>query len=176
MQDKASYAEAIGRKYPEQIVVAIARHPDGKDNPVTLGWSMITSGAPPMLAIAVHTSHYSSEAILAAREFVIAFPSVEMADDALYIGSVSGRDADKLAESGATTQPANEIETVLLSDAVANFECVLEEAMLTGDHWLFVGRVVAAHANTDPKVGRLYSLGGGSVGAVKRGTARATRS
>ena len=37
MQIEAVYEEAISRKYPEQIVVAIARDPQGKFNPITLG-------------------------------------------------------------------------------------------------------------------------------------------
>ena len=51
MQRAASYDEAIGRKYPEQVVIAIARDSDGKFNPITLGWVMCTSGKPPMMAI-----------------------------------------------------------------------------------------------------------------------------
>jgi len=175
MQQPTAYSEAIALKYPEQIVIAIAKDPLGKDNPVTLGWSMITSGQPPMLAIAVSTRHHSAEAILAAREFVVAFPSVGMADDTLYFGSVSGRDVDKLGVRRTATQPAREIDTVLLSDAVASFECVLEQAVLTGDHWLFVGRAVASHANSDPSMQRLYSLGGGDLGGVERGRVLATR-
>ncbi len=37
MQHAVIYAEAIVTKYPEQIVVAIAKDPKGKYNPITLG-------------------------------------------------------------------------------------------------------------------------------------------
>ena len=52
MQKQAEYQEAIKTKYPEQIVIAIARDKTGKANPITLGWTMIASGKPPMMAIA----------------------------------------------------------------------------------------------------------------------------
>lgn len=55
---------------------------------------------------------------------------------------------------------------MLLTDAVANFECKLVSELETGDHLLFVGEVVAAHMNEDRAVGRLYSLGDDRLGDV----------
>ena len=53
MQVEARYEDAIKRKYPEHIAIAIAKDPQGKYNPITLGWTMITSHQPPMMAISV---------------------------------------------------------------------------------------------------------------------------
>ena len=159
MQVQTEYGEAMGRKYPEQIAIAIARDPQDKFNLITLGWIMITSGDPPMLAISVGLTRYSLEAIRHSRQFVISFPSVQMTDDALFFGTHSGRDTDKLAARQTPTQPATKVDGVLLADAVANFECELESELTTGDHVIFVGRVVAAHANQDASVSRLYSRG-----------------
>ena len=53
MQKQVEYSDAIKTKYPEQVVIAIARDADGRANPITLGWTMIVSGNPPMMAIAV---------------------------------------------------------------------------------------------------------------------------
>lgn len=170
MQSPTTYARAIVRKYPEQVVIAIARDAQGKYNPITLGWTMITSGRPPMMAISVGLGRHSLGAIRRSREFVISFPSSAMADDTLFFGTESGRDMDKLAARATETQPAAKIDCVLLSEAVANFECKLEHEMQTGDHVLFVGRVVAAHVNQDPSVGRLYTRGEGyQLGGVVSG-------
>jgi len=168
MQVKTTYGKAVARKYPEQVVIAMAKDAQGKFNPITLGWTMITSGQPPMLAISVGLTRYSLAAIRQSREFVVCFPSSTMASDVLFFGTKSGRDVDKLAVQGTKTQPATEIDGVLLSDAVANFECKLESEFETGDHVLFVGRVVASHVNKDPTVRRLYNLGDGEFGAVHR--------
>lgn len=46
MQVQTIYRKAISRKYPEQVVIAIAKDAQGKYNPITLGWTMITSGSP----------------------------------------------------------------------------------------------------------------------------------
>ena len=173
MQKQVEYQEAIKTKYPEQVVIAIAKDKSGQANPITLGWTMIVSGAPPMMAIAVAKTHYSIETIRHSKCFTIAYPSSEMADAALFFGSKSGRDVDKFAEFDAQhgqvhckTEPAKSIDSVLLSDAVANFECTLDSQMPAGDHIIFVGRIVASHINTEMKK-RLYTVGPGhKLGSV----------
>jgi len=160
MQKRVEYSDAIKTKYPEQVVIAIARDRKGRANPVTLGWTMIVSGNPPMMAIAVAKKHYSIEAITESECFTIAFPSSEMADAALFFGSKSGREIDKFAEFECETELAKEIDSVLLNDAVANFECMLDSQVPVGDHIIFVGTVVCSHMNTEPKK-RLYTTGPG---------------
>lgn len=169
MQIPVGYQTAMARKYPEQIAFAIARDARGRHNPITLGWVMCTSIDPPMLAISVGLTRHSLEAIRHAREFVVAFPSTNMEREVLLFGSKSGRDLDKLNASGAQTQPATTIDSVLLADAVANFECRLESEHRTGDHVIFVGRVVAAHMHQHPGVRRIYSLGGERFGGTGPG-------
>ena len=166
MQKHVEYSDAIKTKYPEQVVIAIARDAAGKANPVTLGWTMIVSGNPPMMAIAVAKKHYSTEAIAHSRCFTIAFPSSDMADAAMFFGSRSGRKVDKFAEFDCKTQPAKEIDSVILAEAVANFECTLESQVPAGDHMIFIGNVVCSHVNTESKK-RLYTVGPGhKLGAV----------
>ena len=167
MQKQIEYEQAIKTKYPEQIVIAVARDKNGKANPITLGWTMLVSGKPPMMAIAVASTHYSIETIRHSKCFCLAFPSSDMADAALFFGSKSGRNIDKFAEFYAQhgqahckIAPAETIDSVLLSDAVANFECTLESETVAGDHIIFVGKVVCSHTNTEPKK-RLYTIGPG---------------
>jgi flavin reductase (DIM6/NTAB) family NADH-FMN oxidoreductase RutF len=160
MQKEVEYSLAIKTKYPEQVVIAIAKDRNGKANPVTLGWTMIVSGSPPMMAIGVAKKHYSVEAINHSECVTIAFPSVEMAEAALFFGSKSGRNVDKFAEFDCPIEPAKEIDSVLLTDAVANFECTLESQVPTGDHFVFIGKIVRSHMNAEPKQ-RLYTIGPG---------------
>ncbi len=160
MQKQVEYSDAIKTKYPEQLVIAIAKDRHGKANPVTLGWTMIASGKPPMMAIAVAKKHYTIEAITHSECFTIVFPSAEMAEAALFFGSMSGREVDKFAEFECETEPAKEIDSLLLTDAVANFECTLESQVPAGDHIVFIGPVVCSHVNTESKK-RLYTVGPG---------------
>jgi len=160
MQKQVEYSDAVRTKYPEQVVIAIAKDKSGRANPVTLGWTMIASGDPPMMAIAVAKKHYSVEAITHSKCFTIAFPSAEMADAALFFGSRSGRKVDKFAEFDCATEPAREIDSVLLTGAVANFECALQSQTGAGDHFVFIGKIVCSHTSTEP-MKRLYTVGPG---------------
>jgi flavin reductase (DIM6/NTAB) family NADH-FMN oxidoreductase RutF len=168
-QQLVDYRTAIVKKYPEQVIVAIAKDKNGKPNPMTMGWTMITSGSPPMMAISMGHTRYTNAAIKHSGCFTIAFPSAEQADHVLFFGRNSGRNVDKFAETGCRNTPAEVIDSVLLTDAVANFECQLEDQFITGDHTIFVGRIVASHINTQPKR-RLYIIGpGAQLGPVKTG-------
>ena len=124
MQKPVDYTAAIRTKYPEQVVIAIAKDAKGKPNPITLGWTMITSGSPPMMAVSIGETRYSLEALRHSGEFVVAFPAEDAAEEAMFYGTKSGREVQ------------------------------------TGDHFLFVGEVVASHLNTEPR-GRLYTLASG---------------
>jgi flavin reductase (DIM6/NTAB) family NADH-FMN oxidoreductase RutF len=162
MQKETTYGEAINTKYPEQVAIAIARDKEGKYNPITLGWCMNTSIKPPLLAISIGKTRYSLGLVRNAKEFVIAFPSQEQAKESVFYGTHSGRDMDKIQTFGGKTEPAKKIDCVLLSEAVANFECRLAGELDTGDHVIFVGEVVASHLNTEKKV-RVYQAAGGYV-------------
>ncbi len=168
MQREVDYQEAIVTKYPEQVVVAIARDTAGKYNPITLGWTMIVSAEPPMMAVAIGKTRWSAGAFRHARQFVIAMPSEHQLQETMLFGTKSGRDIDKLAAAQARTEPAKAIDCVLLADAVANFECRLVGEMETGDHIVFVGEVLRAHRN-EADLSRLYTVG---PGYKMRGLAR----
>ena len=160
MQKQTEYSDVITVKYPGPLVIAVAKDKAGRANPVTLGWAMTVSGKPAMTAIAIAKKHYSIETIRHSKCFTIAYPSSQMAEAALFFGSRSGRDVDKFAEFDCRTEPAKAIDSVLLADAVANFECTLESETQAGDHILFIGKIVASHINTEPKE-RLYTVGPG---------------
>ena len=162
MQEETDFNKAIITKYPEQVAIVLAREKSGRVNPISIGWTMLTSHTPPMMAISVGCGRYSLDVIRAAGEFVIAFPSERQADEVLLFGTKSGRDMNKLDLSGTATVPATQVDCLLLDDAVANFECRLVGEYETGDHVIFVGEVLTAHVNPDAQ-GRLFNCGKGYV-------------
>ena len=160
MQIDAPFNEAVVKKYPEQVVIVLAKEKSGRINPITLGWTMLTSHIPPMMAFSVGVTRYSLKVLRRAKECVIAFPSELQAGETLLFGTKSGRDTNKLELSGVSTIPANEVDCVLLDDAVANFECRLTGEFKTGDHVIFAGEIIASHVNPDAP-GRLYTVAKG---------------
>jgi flavin reductase (DIM6/NTAB) family NADH-FMN oxidoreductase RutF len=160
MQVEIDIIDAIVKKYPEQVVIVLAKERSGRVNPITIGWTMITSHNPPMMAVSVGITRYSLGVIREAGEFVIAFPTEFQAEEALLFGTKSGRNVDKLKESGVSTSPAKKVDCLLLDDAVANFECSLAGESPSGDHIIFVGEIVKAHVNPDSPE-RLYTVAKG---------------
>jgi flavin reductase (DIM6/NTAB) family NADH-FMN oxidoreductase RutF len=160
IQKPCSPSTALSRKYPEQVVIVIAKDLKGIPNPITLGWAMVASHEPPMLAFAVGTGRYSCDGIRRSREFVVALPSKEMAKDALFYGTRSGRDVEKIKACGTVTEPCRKISGVIFTNAVANFECRLTGEMPAGDHVIFTGEIPHAWVNSDKKE-RLFTIGSG---------------
>ena len=123
--------------------------PDEGDTPNVMpaGWSTFTSGDPLMLAVSVGVERYTHGLLERADDYVIAFPSAAQKEDIVFCGSHSGADVDKVAESDLELAAPAEITTPVLADAAACFECLPRGAFRTGDHTLFAGEVVAAHAS-----------------------------
>ncbi|MCE5250717.1 flavin reductase family protein [bacterium] len=160
MQIETPFTKAIVKKYPEQVVIVLAKEHSGRVNPITIGWTMLTSHEPPMMAFSVGVTRYSLDVLREAKECVIAYPSENQAEAALFFGTRSGRDTDKLALSDVRTAPASLVDCVLMDDAVANFEGRITGEIKTGDHVIFACEIVAAHVNPDAP-GRLYTVGTG---------------
>lgn len=161
MQKTATIAEAWERKYPEQVVLAITKNAEGRVNLMAIGWVCIVSDEPPMFLIGIDDNAYTLELIRESKEFVIAYPSGAMDKETLYVGTTHGHHEDKGARSDLKFTPAQKINTPLLADAVANFECRLVTEYRPGNCPLIVGEVIASHVNTDESVKRLVNCSKG---------------
>jgi flavin reductase (DIM6/NTAB) family NADH-FMN oxidoreductase RutF len=139
--------EALKRKYPEWIDLVVSRGVDDHVNVMPVGWSMIASGTPLLYAVAINSRHHTTRLIRETREFVVAAPSASMGAAALYCGTHSGRDGDKIGPSGLQLVPGKAVGVPLVKGAAYNLECMLHAEVVTGDHTLFVGKVVAAHVD-----------------------------
>lgn len=156
-----SVEDALQKKYPEWIDLVVSRGSDEQVNAMPVGWSMIASGTPRLYAVAINRGHHTAELISASGEFVIAVPSAGMGEAVLYCGTHSGRDGDKIGPAGLRLAPASEIATPLIEGAVTNLECRLHSQIPSGDHYIYLGEVVAAHY--DEHAGpRLLNFGDGT--------------
>ena len=149
------------RKYPEQVVLAITKAPDGRINLMAIGWVAIVSDDPVMYMLGIDDPAYTLELIRNNKEFVIAFPSKAMAKETLYAGTVHGHNIDKGKASGLAFSPASKVDVPILTDAVANIECKLVTEYRPGNCPLVIGEAVACHVNTDETIQRLINAGSG---------------
>ncbi|MBN1809033.1 MAG: flavin reductase family protein [Planctomycetes bacterium] len=162
------YSVAIARKYPEHIAWAVTwDEQNSRPDIIVLGWAMPTSNKPPMLAVSIAFTRHSHKLLAETGEFVLAFPSVDMAAATTLCGTKSGRDTDKMAECGLRALPASRVRPPLIDGCPACFECIVRGRLDTGDHTVFAGEVVAAHVCEDETVARLYNWSGEFGPAVR---------
>ncbi len=119
----------------------------GKPNVTTVAWAMPTSSAPPLVAISVSPKRHSHSLIQESGEFVINIPTLELLQATYACGNFSGRSFDKFKKAGLTPIPARKVKAPAIRECVAHLECAVDSQVTTGDHTVFVGKVLAAYAN-----------------------------
>ena len=160
---------------PMHTVLVTCMGEDGKPNIITLAWVMPTSIDPPLVAISVSPKRYSHRLITDSGEFVINIPTAELLEQTITCGTISGRNRDKFKETCLTPVQAKKVKTPVIKECVAHLECRLQELFVTGDHTIFVGRIVAAYANKGifaekydlEKAPMLYHTGGNIFAVLK---------
>ena len=133
--------------HPMHAVLVSCIGKKGKPNIITLAWAMPTSIKPPMVAVSISPRRYSHTLIEESKEFAVNVPTMDILDETNLCGTVSGKTHDKFKETKLTAIPATKIKAPLIGECVANLECKLHTALETGDHTIFVGRIVAAHVD-----------------------------
>lgn len=63
-----------------------------------------------------------------------------------YLGVVTGKVEDKIGIAALKLQPASYLKTPLLADCPVNVECLVEQELDLDSHSLFIGKVLAVHA------------------------------
>ncbi len=149
----------------------------GHHNAMPVAYAMVLSIVPPLVGIAVHPSRHTYDIIHKTEEFAINIPSRELLHHVQYLGSLSGADFDKLELTNLPNFRARKLDTVLLEGCVGWIECSLDETIEIGDHFLFVGRVVAVQADdeaftdhwllTDNDAKPLHYLGGNHYAVLR---------
>lgn len=106
-------------------------------------WIMPVSRSPPYVAIAIARTRYTYTLIRECRCFTINMLGLGRLKALHYLGTVSGREVpDKVSRAGLTVKRAKRIETIVIDEAVAIAECVLEKDIECGDHNIIVGRII----------------------------------
>ena len=132
---------------PVPVVLVTSIGEDGRANVITLAWVGVVCSVPPMVSIAVRPERFSHDLIKATGQFVVNLPSADQLWAVDYCGTRSGRYEDKFAASGLTPIPATEVKPPLIAECPINLECVVRHALSLGSHDLFIGEVVAVHAD-----------------------------
>jgi flavin reductase (DIM6/NTAB) family NADH-FMN oxidoreductase RutF len=127
-------------------VVLVTTRWHGVANVMPVAWNMPLSHDPPLVGIAVHPSRHTYDMLRLSEEFALNVPSRRLMNHVQYLGTVSGRDVQKIEMAKLPTFKAQRVNAPLLEDCLAYIECSVQEVLHLGDHHLFVGKVLAAQA------------------------------
>ncbi|MBO3802366.1 MAG: flavin reductase family protein [Candidatus Brockarchaeota archaeon] len=129
---------------PTSVVLATCASKSGRPNIITLGRYMHVSNDPPLVAIGVSPKRHSHRLIEETGEFVVNVPPKALIKQIVLCGESSGRRVDKFELTGLTPIPARKVGAPLIKECVSHLECKVVRRYRTGDHTLFLGKVVAA--------------------------------
>lgn len=121
----------------------------GVPNVLPVAWHMPVSARPPLVAIAIEQSRHSAEMISHSEQFALNFPTRALLHHVQYLASLSGKDIDKFEATQLETFVPAHLSAPLLQDCVAWIECEVQQVLPLGDHFLYVGLVVAVHVDPE---------------------------
>jgi flavin reductase (DIM6/NTAB) family NADH-FMN oxidoreductase RutF len=119
----------------------------GASNVLPVAWHTPISSRPPLVAIAIEQSRHSAEMISHAEEFALNFPTRQLLHHVQYLASMSGKDIDKFEATQLETFFGVHVSAPLIKECVAWVECEVQEVLPFGDHFLYVGLVVAVQVD-----------------------------
>lgn len=147
---KKSFLDAMDKwRTPERIVFVTSTNEENGPHVITVSWKMRVSFNPKVFAISVGKSKYMHSCISGSREFVLAVPGEDLAEEVLACGKKSNRIEDRFNKYGLKTMQGERVKSPIIENCLANFECTVIEHLDVGDHTIFVGQVLTSWASED---------------------------
>jgi len=173
-KSQVNISSAYRLLHPMHTVLVSCVGKAGKPNITTLAWAMPTSIGPPLVAISLSPKRYSHTLIEESGDFVVNIPTLEILQAVYACGSLSGRSFDKFKKTSLMPMPSKKVKAPAIRECIAHLECSVEDKFTTGDHTVFVGKILEAYAEQgvfaetyDLKKARmLYHLGGNNFAVL----------
>jgi len=170
---QVNIASAYRLLYPLHTVLISCVGKATKPNVTTLAWAMPTSIDPPLLAISLAPKRHSHTLIEESGEFIVNIPTLELLQAVYACGSLTGRSFDKFKKANLTPMPAKKVKAPAIRECIAHLECKVDSQFATGDHTVFVGKILEAYADVgvftesyDLKKARMLYHAGGNNFAI----------
>ena len=138
-------AQKKGALQPAPKVLVSCRGANGEEDALAVAYCGNCSFAPPMVMVGIVPSRYSYHMVKETGCFVVNIPEKGYEKEFGYLGSVSGRDEQKLKNIPHTD--ADLVNAPMLTDCRINIDCTVVDSIVTGSHEMFIGRVEKVHAD-----------------------------
>ena len=131
--------------HPSLTVVLITKCPNGRLNAMPASWNMPVAEEPPSVAVSVYRGNYTFQCLEHHPEATINVPHSGLADVVYWLGSVSGKDVDKVSRFGLRLEPSERVSVPRWSDAVASLEARVSSKMDVGESRVYAFEVLAVY-------------------------------
>ncbi len=135
--------------HPRPTVVIISRCPNTKYNIMTASWVTPVSEEPPTIAIAIDKEAYTNQCLESHRESTINIPTIEHVDVVYSVGSISGRDVDKISKYKIELENSKNISVPRWRDAACWYETKVVNYLDIGEVRLYIFEVLDHYCKKD---------------------------
>lgn len=143
--DPGTYREIL-MNFPSGVAVVTARDADGVDYGLTVSAFCAVSLDPPLVLVCIDNSSATLPAIRSAGGFTVNLLASGREELAMHFATKGG---DKFAGTETEEPPIPEGGRILSRDSVGYAVCKNHSEIGAGDHWIFVGTVVAGRVHPD---------------------------
>jgi flavin reductase (DIM6/NTAB) family NADH-FMN oxidoreductase RutF len=133
--------------FPTPVWVVGSYDKQGKPNVMAVAWGGICCSQPPCVAVSLREATYSYGNIVERKAFTVNVPSEAHAREADYIGTASGRNADKFAATGLTPVKSDIVDAPYVGEFPLVLECRLLRSVEIGLHTQFIGEILDVKAD-----------------------------
>ena len=162
--DAFQYVAETNKLLNDGGLLLVAEGDDKKPNAMTIGWGFLgTMWSKPVFIVAVRYSRHTYKLLEESDSFTVCLPSKGMKEALALCGTKSGRDMDKLKESGLTPKKGKTVDAPYLKESPVHYECKvvykdemaegrlaepLQESMYDSKDWhvLYYGEVTGCYA------------------------------
>ncbi len=132
---------------PRPAILLSCRGLDGRSNALAVVYACNCSYDPPMVMAGIVPTRYSYGLVKESGCFVINLVPCLMEKAFRFLGTKSGREGDKLKESGLTFLDGTKVKAPIIMECPVNIECSVVDSVRTGSHEMFIGKVEHVHAD-----------------------------
>lgn len=132
---------------PVWVVGTYDKH--DKPNLMTAAWGGICNSKPPSIYVSLREATYSYGNIMERRAYTVSIPGEKHREEADYVGTVSGRDRDKYADTGLTSVHSDLVDAPYVAEFPLVLECKVVQVEKLGLHTMFIGEIKGIKADTD---------------------------
>jgi len=135
--------------HPRFTIVLATLCPNGRVNLMPASWNTPISEEPPTIGVVVYKEVYTYECLKYHPEATINVPSSAELDLTYRLGSVSGRDVDKVKVFNVNLIPSHSIRVPGMGNSLAIYETSVVKSIDIGEVAFYVFEVLRIRARKD---------------------------